>query len=115
MAWISLEGALILTRLLALLCSPHRGWFRFKEASVFKRKKDDLVELDTSEDLNLAVEEPLAKRRRNDCFTRMQMEPTLQELSDTQIRFPRGALTDVCNNSQLFKPTRGIPSRTLLY
>ena len=114
MAWISLEGALILTRLLALLCSPHRGWFRFKEASVFKRKKDDLVELDTSEDLNLAVEEPLAKRRRNDCFTRMQMEPTVQELRDMHARFPRGGWSGVDSNAQLFKPARGIPSRELL-
>ena len=114
MAWISLECALILTRLLALLCSPHRGWFRFKEASVFKRKKDDLVELDTSEDLNLAVEDPPAKRRRNDCFTRMQMEPTVQELRDMHARNPRGQWTEVGDSAQLFKPTRGIPSRELL-
>ena len=101
--------------MLALFCSPHRGWLRFREASVFKRKKDDLVELDTSEDLNLAVEEPLTKRRRNDCFTRMQMEPTLQELRDMNERFPRGSMTqDIGNDAQLFKPTRGIPSRALL-
>ena len=100
--------------MLALFCSPHRGWLRFREASVFKRKKDDLVELDTSEDLNLAVEEPLTKRRRNDCFTRMSMEPTLQELRDMNQRFPRGSMTDIGNDAQLFKPTRGIPSRALL-
>ena len=100
--------------MLALFCSPHRGWLRFKEANVFKRKKDDLVELDTSEDLNLAVEDPPAKRRRNDCFTRMQMEPTVQELRDVQARFPRGVWSGVDNDAQLFKPTRGIPSRELL-
>ena len=100
--------------LLALFCSPHRGWLRFREASVFKRKKDDLVELDTSEDLNLAVEEPLTKRRRNDCFTRMQMEPTLQELRDVDQKFPRGLMSQIGNESNVFKPTRGIPSRALL-